>query len=210
MFLLKKAFSLAEILVTLAIIGVIAALTIPALQQNANNAAIATNLKKIYSELNQVTANILAQNEVNKLSRTVYLDDEDTFYNEFVKKELNVISECDASSQEKCFGTTSLPVTRSFLLNSGIAISFLYTENSKESGVPVFVDVNGPKSPNKGGTDQFMLKMTNEGLVYTGQGSVSTKQATSTSNTCTSGTDDYALAWACAAKIQLDGWNVKY
>ena len=90
MLLLKRAFSLAEILVTLAIIGVIAALTIPALQQNANNAAIATNLKKIYSELNQVTANILAQNEVNKLSRTVYLDDEDTFYNEFVKKELNV------------------------------------------------------------------------------------------------------------------------
>ena len=93
-----------------------------------------------------------------------------------------------------------------------VACGFPTTVNPiiQYGAVPVFVDVNGPKPPNKGGTDQFMLKMTNVGLVYTGQGAVSTKQATSTSNTCTSGTDDYALAWACAAKIQLDGWNVKY
>jgi len=50
---MKKAFSLAEILITLMIIGVIAGMTIPTLRKDSTNKATATNLKKVYSELKQ-------------------------------------------------------------------------------------------------------------------------------------------------------------
>jgi len=49
----KKGFTLAEVLVTLAIIGVVAALTIPTLIQSTNNDKFKTGAKKALSVLNQ-------------------------------------------------------------------------------------------------------------------------------------------------------------
>lgn len=52
---LKKnlAFTLAEVLITLGIIGVISALTLPSLILNYKNKVVETKLKKIYSIMNQ-------------------------------------------------------------------------------------------------------------------------------------------------------------
>ena len=46
-------FTLAEVLITLGIIGVVAALTIPALIANHKKTAVETRLKKFYSVMNQ-------------------------------------------------------------------------------------------------------------------------------------------------------------
>ena len=48
------AFTLAEVLITLGIIGVVAAMTIPTLIQSYNKRTIETKLKKIHSVMNQV------------------------------------------------------------------------------------------------------------------------------------------------------------
>ena len=50
----RLGFTLAEVLITLGIIGVVAALTLPALIQNYQKKATATSVKKAYSELNQI------------------------------------------------------------------------------------------------------------------------------------------------------------
>lgn len=47
------AFTLAEVLITLAIIGIIAAFTLPNLVQNYRNHVVETRLKKVYSNMNQ-------------------------------------------------------------------------------------------------------------------------------------------------------------
>ena len=47
------AFTLAEVLITLGIIGVVAALTLPTLIHNHNKKVIETRLKKFYSSMNQ-------------------------------------------------------------------------------------------------------------------------------------------------------------
>ena len=49
----KAAFTLAEVLITLGIIGVVAAMTLPALIQKNNNKVVETRLKKFYSTMNQ-------------------------------------------------------------------------------------------------------------------------------------------------------------
>ena len=48
-----KAFTLAEVLITLGIIGVVAAMTMPALIQRNNNKIVETRLQKFYSVMNQ-------------------------------------------------------------------------------------------------------------------------------------------------------------
>jgi prepilin-type N-terminal cleavage/methylation domain-containing protein len=52
----KTAFTLAEVLVTLGIIGVIAALTVPGLKKHTGEKETVAGLKKAYSSLNQLVA----------------------------------------------------------------------------------------------------------------------------------------------------------
>ena len=49
----KCAFTLAEVLITLGIIGIVAALTMPALIADHNNRVVETRLQKFYSSMNQ-------------------------------------------------------------------------------------------------------------------------------------------------------------
>ena len=50
---LKRGFTLAEVLITLGIIGVVAAMTLPALVGNYKKAQTISQLKKVYSTLSQ-------------------------------------------------------------------------------------------------------------------------------------------------------------
>ena len=52
----KKAFTLAEILITLGIIGVVSAMTMPSLIQNYREKQTVTAVKKAYSEFSQAYA----------------------------------------------------------------------------------------------------------------------------------------------------------
>lgn len=205
------AFSLAEILVTLMIIGVIAGMTIPALRKDAMDRTIATNLKKAYSELNQATALVMTNNEANKLYRTGVLDDQATFDKEFVYKYLNVINECPQGANDDCFGDSSLVSDKSYLLSNGIALSFSGCIGLRDGVCNVFVDVNGPKKPNKGGTDQFLVQMNAmDGRVYLGSADGSRSSSDYNQKCSGDSSSDYDMAWACGAKIQMDGWVIKY
>lgn len=56
------AFTLAEVLITLGIIGVIASITIPTLINNYNKQQYVTNLKKFYTTMNQALTKISVDN----------------------------------------------------------------------------------------------------------------------------------------------------
>lgn len=58
----SKAFTLAEVLITLAILGVVAATVIPSLMNNIKNEQLVAMLKKDYSTLSQATQMIVADN----------------------------------------------------------------------------------------------------------------------------------------------------
>lgn len=56
----RKAFTLAEVLITLGVIGIVAAMTLPVLIQNYRKQVVETRLKKFYSIFNQTIKRIEA------------------------------------------------------------------------------------------------------------------------------------------------------
>ena len=62
----KKAFTLAEVLITLSILGVVAALTIPSLVNRQNEMAAITKMKKAISTYESVVEVYMAENEATR------------------------------------------------------------------------------------------------------------------------------------------------
>ena len=64
----KKAFTLAEVLITLSILGVVAALTIPSLVNRQSEMAAIVKMKKAISQYEQVVEVYMAENEATDFS----------------------------------------------------------------------------------------------------------------------------------------------
>ncbi len=73
----REAFTLAEVLITLGIIGVVAAMTIPTLISNTNGAQFKTGYKKALSSLNQAALMNLALADYDFASVVKYAEDSD-------------------------------------------------------------------------------------------------------------------------------------
>ena len=69
----KYAFTLAEIMITIGIIGVVAAITIPLLMQNSNSKKFTTQFKKSLSTLNQAAIGAQAQYDTATSKVRIYL-----------------------------------------------------------------------------------------------------------------------------------------
>ena len=83
--IMKKhlGFTLAEVLITLGIIGVVAAMTIPTLMSNTNSSEMKTAYKKILSAMNQAVTMSVALNYVDFADNTNTTTGEDSLYEIF-------------------------------------------------------------------------------------------------------------------------------
>lgn len=100
----KKAFTLAEVLITLTIIGVVAALTIPTLMKSVEQQQYLTALKKAYTTANQAIIQMTADyNCTGDLSCTgIFGSDRDATFNTFVSY-FKTSKVCGTSATEKCW-----------------------------------------------------------------------------------------------------------
>ncbi|MBQ8635228.1 type II secretion system protein [bacterium] len=157
-------FTLSEVLITLVIIGVIAAITVPNIIANSNEQAIRSALKKNYSIISQALDRYYVDNGEHFKS----VDYEEV--HSFLTKYLNVSKDCyakgdcdDKNIDYKTYqdnsksGWIKFPAGKSVILTDGTYITYDWTSN----GSPVFtIDVNGPfKNPNKLGVDTFALSI---------------------------------------------------
>lgn len=177
----REAFTLAEVLITLGIIGVVAALTIPTLVNNYRKKQFETGLKKEYSVLLQAL-------DMYKQDNETPLKKEDCATHATFKKAiqpyLKVLVDCgnaNGNGSGKCLKTTyetNNPSYKTFsgnpareilfddgqlILNDGSQLLF---ENSGGYKAPVYVsiDVNGyNKLPNKWGEDLFTFQLMDDG-----------------------------------------------
>lgn len=184
------AFTLAEVLVTLGIIGIVAAMTIPTLQANFQKQEYVTSLKKAYTSLNQAFMQMSADMGcpgdlvcTGLLSSSVTVQD---FGEELSKYFKLVVKNCETTSTG-CFsssiaynydGTGSRSAILDyvdryrFITADGMAFFVVKTTCSNYSrGVTnhltqscgiIIVDVNGPvKGPNNVGRDIFYFRISN-------------------------------------------------
>ncbi len=165
----KSAFTLAEVLITLGIIGVVAAMTMPTLMNSTNGAQYKTAYKKALSVLSQAVVLNVALDDYD-LSQTVETGgtNSPSIYRLF-KDRMNVVNDdlataetdtnkgwsaTNASTEVK-FGPGSGNYTLFF--NDGITFTFPADEGECTDGNKSIekhhcygvIDVNGKKNPNK-------------------------------------------------------------
>jgi len=167
-----KAFTLAEVLITLAIIGVVAALTIPSVVTNYQNQEIETRLKSTYSTLSNVTKlDILEHGFTNTWNYGISgnASSSENFINTYMFPYLKIAKNCGRSTTSDCLyvinnlhgqpfnWSTSEENFSRFYLADGTAIT-VYAGGGSRIGdnsnqMQVYMDTNGWKGPNKLGID---------------------------------------------------------
>ena len=102
------AFTLAEVLITLGIIGVVAAMTMPTLINNINNKANINKLKREYSLFQQAFQQIAADNDLEFKNAVADCPDstKHACLKDIFKSKLKTVADCDSNDGDnlgKCF-----------------------------------------------------------------------------------------------------------
>ncbi|HIT92963.1 MAG TPA: hypothetical protein IAD11_08595 [Candidatus Stercorousia faecigallinarum] len=171
---------MAEVLITLGIIGVVASLTMPSLIANHRKEVLKTELKKAYSELQQVNLSFINDEEMNmceydwmlvdsglevmaaskELSRKFikyYQGNGEYIYNLGIDN-IKTISGGNAHTSYFDDGSVADLRKRTFY--------FEYGETSRKKCPIITVDINGYyKLPNQLGVDMFAFRPTENGKV---------------------------------------------
>lgn len=190
-----SGFTLAEVLITLGIIGIIAAITIPSLINNTDEVATITALKKSYSTLSN--AYKLAENDNGTPDNWGFSVANQRPYLEKMVPYLNVSKDCldgskgcfpkgvmykllypdgDDSMNAQVYDDSTSP--KLALADGTSIIGFMSSSSCTDprGSTPVLsnvcgylvVDINGYKNPNQHGKDTFYFYLTKYGVFPTG------------------------------------------
>ncbi len=220
---MKKAFTLAEVLITLGILGVVIAMTLPALITNYQKKQFSAQLKKAYSTFSQA---LMLSQEFNGPSNTWWTLEPSSTYEEnlkyfelYWKPYLKIIQMCEKMSD--C----------GYKINNYASVSDLknYRYYGQLDNVPAFIygdgtyafirpynlnstvdnpqklqllqiDLNGPKNPNILGIDVFQFEINISKGIITGYSNPDKCTVSEIKNSTEN-------ARACGAKVMSDGWE---
>lgn len=177
----KFGFTLAEVLITLGIIGIVAALTMPGLITKCKEMQYRVTYKKVYSSLNQAMKYAQEDDGVDlTLGNTISLPNSSggvTLHTSNVGEIFKYISRyykstttCFDNNADKCWvcdkgeagsiGGTGAPdwlgcSKRSYSFVDANGVAYYLYDNTE---FPVLIDVNGDRKPNQLGRDRFVMK----------------------------------------------------
>ncbi len=200
---MKNAFTLAEVLVTVGIIGVVAAMTVPNLMENYQRQSYITQLRKVYSEFSQAAESAMADSNTQRLREARAIRN-----NSFLQNYFKTTQTCSADTISDCFADTYTTINGGALRlrdyisgNSSCAVVASGYSVCLSNDNVITVDVNGKQGPNVMGRDLFLMR-------YEDNGSISSAYSSSgepSADDCVDG--DYS---SCFAKILNDGWVMDY
>lgn len=161
----RFGFTLAEVLITLGIIGVVAAMTIPTLMNQTGQAQFKTGFKKMISVLNQaVTMNLALNNSDFSAMNTTTTDTASQSLYALFANRMNILSTTNGVAVTGLGSATNYTL----FFNDGMAISWAQASTSCATSTPckAVVDVNGVQRPNALTTttslmDQFPVLLQN-------------------------------------------------
>ena len=182
----RLGFTLAEVLITLGIIGVVAAMTLPSLIQKQTEKATVAKVKKAYSVLQQAFIRATQENstpDIWDMMSSQYDNPSIVFADKFVPY-MNVIVNCIGSDsifvKKNCTKVLYTSTTYSSF-RTGDGSTFIFqnytdvcnwgagnTPSLKKICGSIFVDINGVNGPNIMGKDIFEFWLTTNGVFPTG------------------------------------------
>ena len=146
----RVAFTLAEVLITLGIIGVVAAMTMPVLMSKYREKVFLTQLKKMVAIVEQMLVNINYENGSLDIFESCYdleLSERRYCYSDIFIKYSSV-------NPDTLTFKDVHPVQRYIYFADGSRLNINAPNEGARFNTYNF-DVNGDKGPNKGGIDQF-------------------------------------------------------
>ncbi len=177
----NTAFTLAETLIVLMIIGVVAAISIPAIKKDADSREMATKLKKTFTIMAQAT-DLIIQEEgfVRRWAGTSPQN--------YYKDKLSVVQSCppekgcmyDGNIKMKNGSNDIVYGDRGLLLADGSSVSIspgygsidsygIDPEDYPNVKATMHIDINGAQKPNQWGVDRYLfLLIDGKGLVPSG------------------------------------------
>ncbi|GBF23284.1 general secretion pathway protein G [Candidatus Gastranaerophilus sp. (ex Termes propinquus)] len=178
----KLGFTLAEVLITLAVVGIVAASTIPAVVTKLTRQEFVTKLQKAHNTLvNTVKAAEKEHGPIEYWSRSLSHAD---YFNRYLKPHLDIMADCGTTATpDACFprhtaaggsaastdyknlngaaltlNWAGAQIDQGYKFTTPDGISYSHWNNTATDSY-VYVDVNGKKGPNQLGRDLFLFQI---------------------------------------------------
>ncbi len=223
---MKKGFTLSEVLITLVVIGVVAAITIPTVLGDWQKERTLTALKKTYSTFsNAMELAILKEGPFDTWNIKTHVTGAWSFAEKYILPYVSTSKNCKIDTNEGCefkFKYIDLSRRNSGELNAGyfrfmtldgvlVAIKIEeYTKDGVEKLRPsLIVDINGSAPPNMYGRDIFMFEYYDDGasgkfVAYNEPNLTREQTYTSGDSAC----NRQSKGEYCAALIMKDNWHL--
>lgn len=227
-----KGFTLAEVLITLAIIGIVAAMTIPVLIQKYEKSVQVNRLKKFYSTFTQGINSLKLETGCENVECMGFVGtaNDETWNNtmeENIKKVFRVTKVCkygdDSCKQDSHymngnFQEEGFKNCFCFMTADGFKIKILPKPSGSEYNT-ITVDTNGNNAPNIIGRDIHLFRMTDNGVIHPYYGAYYGRNAVhihwkTNPNLC--GSIDGSVSaqtttgFGCTARIMEEGWQMNF
>lgn len=191
---MKRAFTLAEVLITLGIIGIVAAMTMPMLLANTREKEMVSKLKKAYTNVSQAFQRAIVENntpnywnlgEEGDPAGAISLQDKLSEYF-MVSKDCQTDGGCWPNTEITKLDGTSIGLNlgtdtsfATFRIADGTLYAFrvLSADCDADLGdmgalkkvcAEMYVDVNGERNPNRMGYDVFKFYIVKNGIYPAG------------------------------------------
>ncbi len=235
----RNGFTLMEMLLTLGIVGIIAAITVPSLVYSTSNKNLGNALARSVELIQQGFTNIKAEAQKNSsegiafedlamirksdlgLDGIAYITDDNSFYNDtrsfLGTEESNYNINNIKDYRGKDVANNLLSDFTAYKFNKvNTVVMFQNVTNDNIANAEndtiiskVLIDANGSTGPNRFGKDVFLFGLTNAGTLVP----AGTEQYNDFDDTVTTGACNGANVGdgiACAARVMSDKWEIKY
>lgn len=226
---MKRGFTLAELLIAISIVGVVSALTIPALVVNVQKNSVGASLSKATNTLATASKMLIASGgyATTKISHVACTSNFPERLKHYAKlhqidaAEVPVYTDYNGSapSETAKYKNDATCQDHAYITDEGML--FIFSEGTPEdTSYSVFVDVNGTEPPNSLGKDLFLLVVDDDGTVipygsrrgcalnYTTNVGYDANIGCAATDPCTKG--NVSTGVTCAGAVADNNWKVLY
>ena len=235
---MKKGFTLAEVLITLGIVGVVAVLTVPGVMKNYKHRLYTAQLQKVYAQIadgvqammsdqhvdNFYESTVANTNSCSNANNGVCEKGVGVLLNNYFKvskrncgnndRVKRCIAGTGAGSYTLINSATAPAIETEYCIQNTNGATICGKWNTTTKMVNLIVDVNGAASPNMVGRDLFAIDIKSDGSLSDFGSNSPNPTVIANRDVCDAGIDGNpklnARAAGCLNTIINSGWKMEY